>query len=315
MGFYDERIKYLYETCPRLVIISINSIFGKNHAETAEVTYLNRELQGDETEHAKYMDMLLQIEDCKYHLEFQLERDCMAIRMYEYAVKDTIREVHALVDGKTVSDFELDIKMPQQAVIFLSGANNHKEISVRLMLPDGNVTRYKIPCVSAADSVEVLIQKNQFLLVPFQQVQLGKKIRRLRDERDATVKSAEDVERLKEERHNAAQEILEYRNQVKIGLEKLVADAIITNEEKNVLFDVMWHIEVYMTYGATQISEEVNEVGDEDYILISDVVKAEGKAERTTEIISTLLSDGHSVEEVASLLHLAIEEVQAVQQS
>ncbi len=39
------------------------------------------------------MDMLIQIEKQKYHFEFQLLEDNMAIRMYEYSAKKTIREI------------------------------------------------------------------------------------------------------------------------------------------------------------------------------------------------------------------------------
>ncbi len=39
------------------------------------------------------MDMLIQIEKQKYHFEFQLLEDNMAIRMYEYSAKETIREI------------------------------------------------------------------------------------------------------------------------------------------------------------------------------------------------------------------------------
>lgn len=45
MGFYDQRIKELYEKCPRLVILSINSIFHKNHQVDAELVYLDKEQQ------------------------------------------------------------------------------------------------------------------------------------------------------------------------------------------------------------------------------------------------------------------------------
>lgn len=50
---------------------------------------VTKEKDGNET----FMDMLIQIEKQKYHFEFQLLEDNMAIRMYEYSAKETIREI------------------------------------------------------------------------------------------------------------------------------------------------------------------------------------------------------------------------------
>ena len=90
MGFYDKKIKELYEKCPRLVILSINSIFHKEHKPDAGIVYLDKEQNG---ENETFMDMLLEVEGCRYHFEFQLLEGNMAIRMYEYSVKETIREL------------------------------------------------------------------------------------------------------------------------------------------------------------------------------------------------------------------------------
>ena len=48
---------------------------------------------GDADENEIFMDMLICVENCKYHFEFQLLEDNTAIRMYEYSVRETIREI------------------------------------------------------------------------------------------------------------------------------------------------------------------------------------------------------------------------------
>ena len=72
MGFYDSRIKKLFESCPRLVILAINSIFQRNHLLDADVLYLNREQNEEDNSH--FMDMLVQVENRMYHFEFQLNQ-------------------------------------------------------------------------------------------------------------------------------------------------------------------------------------------------------------------------------------------------
>lgn len=53
-----------------------------------------KEQTGEADENETFMDMLIRVEDSKYHFEFQLLEDNMAIRMYEYSVKETIREIY-----------------------------------------------------------------------------------------------------------------------------------------------------------------------------------------------------------------------------
>ncbi len=117
----------------------------------------------------------------------------------------------------------------------------------------------------------------------------------------------------------------------RIGLGKLDTDAIITKEERDALYIMLHVIEHYVTDGSTQICEEVSEVGDEGFVCLTDRIMAgarekglaeglaeglvEGMSKERTKMISVLLSDGHTVEEIASLLHLDIEEVQVVQDS
>jgi hypothetical protein len=39
-GFYDREVKRVCESCPRLMVKAINSLFKKNHSEETEVKYL-----------------------------------------------------------------------------------------------------------------------------------------------------------------------------------------------------------------------------------------------------------------------------------
>lgn len=62
MAFYDKEIKRVCESCPRLLILLINSVFSKHHAEDAEIVFLDKEQTIDANENTTYMDMFLEIE-------------------------------------------------------------------------------------------------------------------------------------------------------------------------------------------------------------------------------------------------------------
>lgn len=174
MAFYDREIKRVCESCPRLLILMINSVFSKHHSEDAEIIFLDKEQNIDSGENTTYMDMFLEIESCRYHIEYQLLEGNMAIRMVEYGMKETIRGLRQNGDITRVSEgrYEIEIIMPLQAVVFLAGANKEDTITVNLHLPDGKMVTYELPCISASETVSELSRKKMYLLIPFQQVQL-----------------------------------------------------------------------------------------------------------------------------------------------
>ena len=52
----------------------------------------------------------------------------MAIRMYEYGVRETLREISS---DDSEDYYELYVEMPEQVVVFLAGNNKKDKISVR----------------------------------------------------------------------------------------------------------------------------------------------------------------------------------------
>lgn len=287
MGFYDSRIKHLYETCPRLVIMSINSIFKRNHPLDEEIDYLDKEQTGEADENETFMDMLIRVENCKYHFEFQLLEDNMAIRMYEYSVKETIREIEHSTNLDDLHDrYEIEIIMPMQAVIFLAGGNRKNEITVRMTLPDGQKVRYSLPCISASVTVDELVQRKLFLLIPFQQVQLNHRMNRISECKVSA-------------KHQIALEMYEYHKAVKNSLENLVGDGIITADEFHKLIVTLSDLENYLAEKDEEVKKEVKQMGDKDYVCWSERIEAsakaegiaEGKAEGKAESILELLED------------------------
>jgi hypothetical protein len=268
-GFYDKSIKNLMQKCQRLVVIAINSIFNRSYDENAEVTFLDKEMIGDKETESTYMDMLVEIMDGsdtgKFHWEFQLqEGSLISIRVYEYATRETLRAAREKLED--VEEYELYVKMPEQVVVFLSGANKKDRIKVTLCLPDLQKVTYTLPCVSAAVSVDRLIEDKLYLFIPYQQVQLNDRMNCIKDK---TIKTKQKI----------AKEIKAYQVQVKTALENLKNNATITLTEYEYLMETFSDVEQYLKEKDKDVEKAVKDMGDENYIPWSERVREEGRAE------------------------------------
>jgi hypothetical protein len=273
-GFYDKSIKNLMMKCPRLVVIAINSIFNKDYAEGSEVTFLDKELAGNKDDESTYMDMLVGIktgsETCKFHWEFQLQAGSLiSIRVYEYATRETLRSVRERVDN--ADEYELYVKMPEQVVVFLSGANKKDRIKVTLCLPDLQEVTYTLPCISASVNVERLIEDRLYLFIPYQQVQLNDRMTHIGGRSFKT-------------KQKIAAEIRNYHQQVETVLENLKNDGTITAIEYDALAGVFADVEKYLREKDDVVDAEVTKMGDENYIPWSERMRAEGRAESAKEL-------------------------------
>ena len=294
MGFYDAEVKRVCFGCKRLLVMAINSIFKKSHNVDEEVVYLNEELPGDDN--SLFMDMLIQIEDCKYHMEFQLLEGNMAIRMYEYAVRETIREI----DGTDADRYEIDVVMPQQTVIFLAGNNKRNEIKVNLTLPDMQKVSYYLPCISASRTVESLCRDQLYIFLPFQQVQENQRM--LEIGRKSNIAKKEMARRL-----------VELRVSVRNQLEKLMRDGTIKENEYDILTECCSNIESYLKDKDVTVKREVLDMGDADYVALSDRLRAEGKEEGIKEgkieLLVTMVNEGDiTVEKAAERIGISADE-------
>jgi hypothetical protein len=268
-GFYDKSIKNLMQKCQRLVVIAINSIFNRSYDENAAVTFLDKEMVGDKETESTYMDMLVEIMDGsdtgKFHWEFQLqEGSLVSIRVYEYATRETLRAARENLED--VEEYELYVEMPEQVVVFLSGANKKDRIKVTLCLPDLQEVTYTLPCVSAAVSVDRLIEDKLYLFIPYQQVQLNDRMNCIKDK---TIKTKQKI----------AKEIKAYQVQVKTALENLKNNATITLTEYEYLMETFSDVEQYLKEKDKDVEKAVKDMGDENYIPWSERVREEGRAE------------------------------------
>jgi hypothetical protein len=273
-GFYDKSIKNLMQKCQRLVVIAINSIFKRSYDENAAVTFLDKEMVGDKETESTYMDMLVEIkagsDTGKFHWEFQLQAGSLiSIRVYEYGTRETLRAARENLED--VEEYELYVEMPEQVVVFLSGANKKDRIKVILRLPDLQKVTYTLPCVSAAVSVDRLIEDKLYLFIPYQQVQLNDRMNCIKDK---TIKTKQKI----------AREIKAYQVQVKTALENLKNNATITLTEYEYLMETFSDVEQYLKEKDKDVEKAVKDMGDENYIPWSERVREEGRAEVRAEM-------------------------------
>lgn len=281
MAFYDKEIKRVCESCPRLLILLINSVFSKHHAEDAEIVFLDKEQTIDANENTTYMDMFLEIENCKYHIEYQLLEGNMAIRMVEYGMRETIRGLRQNGDISRVADdkYEIEIVMPLQAVVFLAGANKEDKIRVNLHLPDGNTVTYELPCISASKTVSELSRKKMYLLIPFQQVQLYSRM----------IRASQYAEKTK---MKLAKVLYNFRINAKTELDNLYKNDILNANEVELLITSLHNIEDNLLNNDDLIRERVSEMGDEDYVALSDRLVQQGIEQGITQGYNSGLNDG-----------------------
>ena len=211
------------------------------------------------------MDMFLEIESCRYHIEYQLLEGNMAIRMVEYGMKETIRSLRQNGDITRVSDdrYEIEIIMPLQAVVFLAGANKEDTITVNLHLPDGKMVTYELPCISASETVSELSRKKMYLLIPFQQVQLYSRM----------LKAKHYTERTK---LKLAEALYHFKLDAKKELDNLHENGILNANEVELLVTSLHNIEDNLLNNDDLIREKVTEMGDEDYVALSDRLIQQG---------------------------------------
>ena len=296
MGFYDDTIKELFASCPRLVVLAVNSLFNQNYDLDTEVIYLDKEQNASNT---TFMDELLQIGDKRYHIEFQMEESEMALRMFEYGIKEAVKTLKRT----DIEKYYIEAIMPRQVVVFLAGANTEDKIETTLHLPDGQVVSYEIDCVSVAIPVKELKEKGLVIFAPFQAANLGKAIDALKSGKDDRVKEI-------------AKSIVASRKDVKDLIYDLRKHDIISARELDTLEIKLDDVEQYLTGKNEKVEKEVTSMGDEDYIPFSKRVKmateiatAEGRARGRVEGLAEGRAEGRA--EGSNALYNAIQKLKA----
>jgi hypothetical protein len=180
----DEIIKMLFLLSDTLTVSMINSLFGKDIPLDAKVIVENREIHRfndlDQSIDGLMVDMLLNIDGERFHVEFSTKNDgLMPIRMFEYGFVISIQEVKSLVrqarDG-------IVLAYPKQFVIFVEedAAVPERELTMKVTLWDGDVKEFRVPLLRYwEETVDSLGEKQLEPLLPLQVFNIRKSLEKI----------------------------------------------------------------------------------------------------------------------------------------
>jgi len=198
----DQIVKSLFEVSSKAMIGIINECFGKDYepesvtVERQQSRFIKENLDYEAIE----ADIVLKVNDVKYHIEFQTKNDkTMEIRMFEYAF------YLAKGDARIEDDGIMTLYIPNQAVIFIEENTGIRDQKVRIIFPDGKEVLYDIQTMRFWQySVSMLREKKIYNLLPLTIFRHRKTLQRVAEDRS---KLLEEKERLREDIANLGKEI------------------------------------------------------------------------------------------------------------
>ena len=145
---------------PELVIPLINEVFGKNYPADIPIVQMRNEHQTQSGE--IITDSRLLIADKIYHIECQSTSDSkMVLRMIEYDF------AIGLEDAKMENGI-YRMYFPHSCVIYLRGKGRKANLTLEIIVPDGQTLKYNLPAVYVEKYTrDTIFQKKLFLLLPF----------------------------------------------------------------------------------------------------------------------------------------------------
>ena len=157
---FDDVFRTMLEKMPELVIPLINEVFGKNYPADIPITQMRNEHQTKSGE--IITDSRLLIADKIYHIECQSTSDSkMVLRMIEYDF------AISLEDAKMENGI-YRMYFPHSCVIYLRGKGRKDNLTLEIIMPDGQKLKYSLPAVYVEKYTrDTIFQKKLFLLLPY----------------------------------------------------------------------------------------------------------------------------------------------------
>ena len=157
---FDDVFRTMLEKMPELVIPLINEVFGKNYPADIPIIQMRNEHQ---TQNGEIItDSRLLIADKIYHIECQSTSDSkMVLRMIEYDF------AISLEDAKMENGI-YRMYFPHSCVIYLRGKGRKDNLTMEIIMPDGQKLKYNLPAVYVEKYTrDTIFQKKLFLLLPY----------------------------------------------------------------------------------------------------------------------------------------------------
>lgn len=291
---FDDVFRTLLEKMPELAVPLINEVFGTSYPEDIQLIQKRNEHQTKQGE--IITDSHLLIADKAYHIECQSTSDSsMIIRMVEYDFSISLESLQQ-EDGKYRMYF------PASCILYLRGTSCRKLLSIEIVMPDGTLTKYKVPAIYVGHyTKDEILQKRLFFLLPFYIMRYEKialdtehpKLQKMLKEYQEIEKCLE-AEFLEDGKEKAYRDLME--------LILRISDYILRNQEeaKKGLGDVM---------GGKVLELE------SDRLIQKGIQQGltQGLEQGLTQSVLALFRKGKNAEEIADLLDLTLEHVKKIQ--
>lgn len=301
---YDDVFRTLLNDCTGLVLPLINEAFHENYDGTEEILFYPNEhfLNGQDGQEAERVtDSCFVIQRNvrkKYHVECQSSPDdSMLIRMFEY-------DSQIALDDSEVAGGVLRVRFPQSAVLFLRYNKNTPDKMQIVIETSGGEVSYEIPVIKMQKyTLEEILKKKLFMLVPFYIFTYEKELKRINA----------DEERLKKLE-------LEYQN-IRESLEEMSASGIMSEYTKCTIVDMTGKVVEHLAKNYAKVKEGVKTVMggkvleyEAKTILRQGIREGiqegiqqgmrQGLDEKGIRVFQNLLDRGYSVEDAQSIAEI-----------
>ena len=340
---YDSVYHTLIEHCGQLIIPVVNEIFGTSYTEKDKPILLQNDQyvqlpSGIRKQITDSYFGIVGIADKRYHIECQSTPDGnMLLRMFEYDVQDAA--MFSEQEGTM-----LTVTFPYSAVMFLRKTRKTPELmKIRLIIPDGQVVTYAVKCLKVQEySIEEILEKNLWFLIPFYLFRYEKDLLELEEDEGKRLAFRQEYRMIREQMRATALlgEIDEATERILAEMVKEVADALAERYTKvreevrqTMVGEVIQTPTVKLVTKAKAegraegLSEGLAEGKAEGLAegkaeglaegkaegLAEGKAEglAEGKAEQLRAIAEAMQADGKTVAEIARLIHVTEEEIAA----
>lgn len=288
----DQIVKSLFDVSSKAMIGVINECFNKDYdpeqviIEKHNPHYIKENLDYEAIE----ADIILKINDVKYHIEFQTKNDkTMEIRMFEYAF------YIGKSDAKLEADGIMTLHIPNQAVIFIEENGGIRDQKIRIIFPDGKDVLYDIATLRFWEySLETLREKGMYNLLPLT----------IFKHRKVLKKVAENKERLWEEKEKLRADINDLSEEVK----KLIKAHKLEGEDVHKIALAMTNLTEYLNSKYIKDEDFDKEVVCVTKTLYDPLVEERGREEGIREGIREGKKEG-KIEAARALLDLLDDEI------
>lgn len=238
---YDNAFKTMAIRMPRFNIPLINEMFGTHYSMEDRVEYtVNEEtgITGTFRIVSRRPDSKFCLGDRRYHLECESNvNGDIAIRLLEY---DWMDAVHSLEE----QDGIYVVRLQNSGVLYLrSTKGTPKKITYKLILPGDVETVYHVPIIRNLDyTLDQIFEKQLYMLLPYYIMRYEKAAKAERMDEKAVGYMEDDL-------------LVMYKE-----LSRQVKDHILSDYEKNLLYQLIWIVGNWVFDGNQGYKERMREI-------------------------------------------------------